>query len=379
MASEEKLKAIPTLPKALNPVHKLRVMGRFVRRQTKKPGSAPGTLVHTGSKKVERSRITFMDFDAADFREREVREVSEVLPLRDSPTVSWINVWGLHEVDLIQKMGDHFGLHPLLMEDILHVGQRPKLDEYEDHIYIVLSMLEWNDEFHLVEDEQLSIVLGKGYVLTYQERVGDAFDPVRERIRTSNRRIRARGADYLAYALVDAVVDRYFSTLERVGELTEELELSVMQGAGPGTMESLHHLKRELLVIRRAVSPVRDLVAGFLRNESGIVEAETRIFMRDVQDHASRVVESVDSLRDVASGLMDLHLSALGQRTNEVMKVLTIMASIFIPLTFMAGIYGMNFEHMPELGVSWAYPALWVAMLAVAGAMLVYFKRKGWI
>jgi magnesium transporter len=378
MASEKNPKAIPSLPHALNPVRRLRVMGRFVRRQMTKPGAAPGTLVHTGVKKVERSRITFMDFDSATLGEREVQDVSEVLPFRDSRTVSWINVWGLHEVDLIQTMGDHFHLHPLLMEDILHVGQRPKLDAYEDCLFMVLTMLEWNEEHRLVEEEQLSVVLGKGYVLTFQERVGDAFDPVRERIRTSNRRIRARGADYLAYALVDAVVDRYFSILERLGELTEELELAVMQGSGPGTMENLHHLKRELLVIRRAVSPVRDLVSGFLRDESGLIEAETRIFMRDVQDHASRLVESVDGLRDVASGLMDLHLSALGQRTNEVMKVLTIMASVFIPLTFMAGIYGMNFEHMPELGLPWAYPALWAAMVAVAGAMLAYFKRQNW-
>jgi magnesium transporter len=379
MPSKQKPKAIPNLPRGLNPIHRLRVVGRFVRREMKKPGSAPGTLVHTGVKKVERSRITFIDFDPTTLDEREVRDVSEVLPLRDSPTVSWINVWGLHEVDLIQKIGDHFHLHPLLMEDILHVGQRPKLDGYEDCLYMVLTMLGWNEEHRLVEEEQLSVVLGRGWVLTFQERVGDAFDPVRERIRTSNRRIRARGADYLAYALVDAVVDRYFSILERLGELTEELELAVMQGSGPEAMANLHHLKRELLVIRRAVSPVRDLVAGFLRDESGLIEAETRIFMRDVQDHASRIGESVDSLRDVASGLMDLHLSTLGQRTNEVMKVLTIMASVFIPLTFMAGIYGMNFEYMPELDLPWAYPALWVAMLAVAGAMLAYFKRKDWL
>ena len=379
MASKRKSKVVPSLPHALNPVHRLRVMGRFVRREMKKPGSAPGTLVHTGTRKVEHSRITFMDFDTEDLREREVQDVSEVLPFRDSPTVSWINVWGLHEVDMIQRIGDHFGLHPLLLEDVLHVGQRPKLEEYEEHIFIVLTMLEWNEEHRLVEEEQLSIVLGTGYVLTFQERVGDAFDPVRERLRTSNRRIRSRGADYLTYALVDAVVDRYFNILERLGELTEELELSVMSGTGSGTMERLHHLKRELLVIRRAVSPVRDLVAGFLRSDSELIEAETLIFMRDVQDHASRLVESVDSLRDVASGLMDLHLSALGQRTNEVMKVLTIMASIFIPLTFMAGIYGMNFEYMPELRVPWAYPALWVAMIAVAGGMVVYFKKKNWL
>jgi len=379
MASKRKSRKTSILPDALNPVHRLRVMGRFVRRETKNPGAAPGTLVHTGARKVERSRVTFMDYDPTVLDEGEVGDVEEVWSLRDSARVSWINVWGLHEVDVVQRMGEHFGLHPLLMEDILHIGERPKFEEYDDCIFMVLTMLGWNEEQRLVEEEQLSIVFGRGWILTFQERVGDAFDLVRERLRTANRRIRARGPDYLAYALVDAVVDRYFSILERLGEVTEELELAVMEGSDTKTMESLHHLKRELLVIRRAVSPVRDLVSGFHRSESGLVESETRIFMRDVQDHASRLVESVDSLRDVASGLMDLHLSALGQRTNEVMKVLTIMASVFIPLTFMAGIYGMNFEHMPELSMPWAYPVLWIAMLTVAGAMLLYFKRRDWL
>jgi magnesium transporter len=354
-------------------------MGRFVRRQMKKPGSAPGTMVHTGAKKVEHTRIRLIDYDPGSLREQEVGDIAEVWSSCDAPTVSWVNIDGLHEIALVQQVGEHFGLHPLVMEDIVHVGQRPKMEAYDDCLFVVLTMLDWNAEQRLTGEEQLSLVLGPTWLLTFQERVGDVFEPVRERIRTSNRRIRSRGPDYLAYALVDAVVDRYFVILERLGEATEELELSVMEGSGPGTMEALHHLKRELLVVRKAVSPVRELVAGLLRDESPLVHEESGIYLRDVQDHAARLVESVDSLRDVASGLADLHLSALGQRTNDVMKVLTVMASIFIPLTFMAGVYGMNFENMPELGVPWAYPVLWVAMLAVAGGMILYFKRKGWI
>ena len=364
---------------ALNPVRQLRVMGRFVRRQMKKPGSAPGTLVHTGPRKVEQLRITLMDYDEASFDEREVADVEEAWPLRESPAVSWINIDGLHDVELVQRVGDRFGLHPLVLEDVVHTTQRPKLEEYDGYLYMVLPMLQWDEAMGQVDEEQLSLVLGPGWVLTFQERVGDVFDPVRERIRTANRRIRSRGADYLAYALVDAVVDRYFVVLEHMGALTEELELEVMDNPGRGTMHRLHELKREMLLVRRSIWPMREMVNGLVRTDAELVREPTKVFLRDVYDHAVQVIDTLESLRDVASGMIDLYLSNVGYRTNEVMKVLTIMASIFIPLTFLAGIYGMNFEHMPELQVPWAYPTLLALMALVAVGMLVYFRRKGWI
>ncbi|MDX1579911.1 MAG: magnesium/cobalt transporter CorA, partial [Gemmatimonadota bacterium] len=222
-------------------------------------------------------------------------------------------------------------------------------------------------------------VFGSGWVLTFQERFGDVFEPVRERIRMANRRIRHRGSDYLAYALVDAVVDRYFGILESVGELTEELEIEVLEDPTPDTMERLHRLKRELLVVRRAVWPLREMTGTMTRSETPLIADDTRVFQRDVHDHAVQVIDTVESLRDVVGGTIDLYLSHVGHRQNEIMKVLTIMASIFIPLTFFAGIYGMNFEHMPELAVPWAYPALLGVMVVVAGAMVFYFRRRGWL
>ena len=308
-----------------------------------------------------------------------MESVADVLHLRDAPRTSWINIDGLHEVGLVEAVGEHYGLHPLVLEDIVSVGQRPKLEEYDGYLFLILPMLSWDAEQAVVGEEQLSLVVGPGWVVTFQERVGDVFEPVRERIRVANRRIRSRGADYLAYALVDAVVDRYFGILEAVGELTEELELEVLEEPSRETMERLHRLKRELLVVRKAVWPLREMMSSLVRSETELVQDATRVFLRDVYDHAVQVIDTVESLRDVVGGTIDLYLSHVGHKQNEIMKVLTIMASIFIPLTFFAGIYGMNFENMPELSVPWAYPALLGFMAVIAGAMTYYFQRKGWL
>lgn len=362
-----------------DPLRTLQVMGRFVRRQVKRSGSMPGTLVHTGEQMMDRVRLRLIDYDVSGLQEAEVAMPEELWALRDTPTVSWINVDGLHDVPLIARFGEQFGLHPLVLEDLVHVGQRPKEEEYEEYHYVVLPMLTWDEERRAVRDEQLSILIGPHWVLTFQERVGDVFEPVRERLRAEKGRIRSRSADYLAYALIDAVVDRYFEVLEKLGDRTEELELEVLDDPTAESMPHLHQLKRELVVFRRSVWPVRDLLSGLASGESPHVTDDTRVFLRDVHDHAVHMVETVEALRDVVSGTIDLYLSTVAHRTNEVMKVLTIMASIFIPLTFMAGIYGMNFEHMPELAQPWAYPALWVAMLVVAGGMVAWFRRRGWL
>ncbi len=373
------LNPLSYVPKALNPVRRLRVMGRFVRRHGKQRGAPPGTLVHTGVQRMEAPRITFLDYDEASLNEREVQAIEEVWPFRDSPTVSWVNVDGLHDVALVEKIGEHFGIHPLVLEDIVHVGQRAKAEEYDDMLYVVLYMLHWDEAAQQVSEEQISLVVGSRWVLSFQEHHGDVFDPVRERLRTSKGRIRQRGADYLAYALVDATVDSYYAVLERMGETIERMELEVLEDPTPGTMAQLHELKRELLAVRRAIWPVREMMSTLLRLETPLIEAPTRVFMRDVYDHAVQLIDTVESLRDVVSGMIDIYLSAVSNRTNEVMKVLTIMASIFIPLTFIAGVYGMNFRYMPELDQRWAYPAVWGVMLVVGLGMLVWFKRKGWM
>ena len=366
------------LPKAINPVHQMRVMGRLVRRAVKKPGTAPGTLVHTGAQKVERTRIRYLDYDEEQITEADVEEVRKCFPFKDSPTVSWINVDGLHDVELIREVGEHFGWHPLMLEDIVSVGQRAKMEAYDGYVYLVLPMLSWSAEHGQVVEEQLSLILGERYVFTFQERVGDVFEGVRERLRAGRGRIRSRAADYLAYALMDAVVDHYFAVLEGVGDVTEELEGEVLDDPQQATMHRLHTLKRELISVRRAVWPLREMFAQLLRAEDDYFSRETQLFQRDVYDHTVQVVDTVEALRDVVTGAVDLYLSTVGHRANEVMKVLTIMASIFIPLTFLAGVYGMNFEYMPELRVHWAYPALLAVMALIAGGMLLFFKRKGW-
>ncbi len=366
------------LPRGLNVTRRLGALGSLAQRGKKKPGSSPGTIVHTGLQKVEQVRISFIDYDSAELRERRMESIEECFPLRDRQTVTWINVDGLHNVALIESLGKHFGLHPLVLEDIAAVNQRPKMEEYDDYLYIVLHMLDFDSERKHVLHEQLSLVLGANFVLTFQERIGDVFDPVRERLRSAKGRIRTRGPDYLAYALIDAVVDSYFTLLERIGDHVEELDESVMEAPTEATLHRIHALKREMLFMRRTVWPVREVAAQLYRSEHALIQDETKVYLRDVYDHSVQSLDTVETLRNVTAGLTDLYLSSVGQRQNEVMKVLTIMASIFIPLTFLAGVYGMNFKYMPELEVPWAYPALLAAMAAVAAGMSWYFKRRGW-
>jgi len=366
------------IPDALNPLHRAKVMGRLVRRAVRSPGAPPGTLV-APPPKVERVRLRFFDYEEGRWEENEKATVEECFVLKDLPTVSWINVDGLHDVQLIEKMGTYFGLHPLVLEDITTPGQRAKFEEYGRYLYVVLPMLAWDAERDVVVEEQLSLVLGSNYVLTFQERYGDVFTGVRERIRTDGSRLRQRGPDYLAYALMDAVVDHYYHVLETVGDATERLEERVLLDPAEETMKELHTLKREIMVVRRSIWPLREMLGTVQRSENELLTERTQLFMRDVYDNAVQVIDAVESLRDVISGLVDLYLSTVSFRTNEVMKVLTIMASIFIPLTFMAGIYGMNFEYMPELALEWGYFGLLGAMFVVGMGMVLYFRRKGWL
>jgi magnesium transporter len=370
---------VPSLiPDALNPVHQLKVMGRLVRRRVGKPGAPPGTLVHAGPPKVETVRISLLEY-GEQLVEKEIEDLSQLLPFAPAPTVSWVNVEGLHEVELIRELGERLSIHPLVLEDIVSTGQRPKVEDHESYLYIVLPMLSMDPNTGAVEDEQLSLILGPSWVVMFQERPGDDLDAVRERIRMGGSRIRGRGADYLAYALVDSVVDHYFVVLEQIGAVAERMEIEVLEGQSPQTMHRLHALKRELLMVRRAVWPVREMLNTLIRTECPLVGEPTKIYLRDVYDHAVRIIDTVEVLRDVVSGLIDLYLSSISNRLNEVMKSLTVMASIFIPLTFIVGVYGMNFGFMPELEVWWAYPVLWAVMIAIAGGMLWHFRRRGWI
>jgi magnesium transporter len=279
----------------------------------------------------------------------------------------------------LEKLGAAFELHPLVLEDILNTEHRPKCEDCDDYFFIVLKMLSLDDGTEEIRAEQVSIILGPAYVLSFQEREGDVFDGVRQRIHNGKGRLRALGPDYLAYALIDSVVDSYFAILEKIGDRIEALEEELIVDPDPTTLQKIHRFKRQMILLRKSVWPLREIVGELQREESPLIRASTGIFLRDVYDHTIHVVDTVETFRDIISGMLDLYLSSISNRMNEVMKVLTIMATIFIPLTFIAGIYGMNFEFMPELKWRWGYAGVWFVMVGVFAALLLYFKKRKWL
>ena len=354
-------------------------MLRLIKKRSKKAGLPPGTLIHIGEKKVETLKITVMDYDEGHFQEKEIRTTEECFAFKDAPTVTWINIDGLHQIEILEKLGECYGFHPLVLEDILNTDQRPKMEDYGDYLYIVLRMLSYNDQSSEIDTEQVSLILGPNFVFSFQEKAGDVFDPIRERIRNNKGRIRKMGADYLAYALLDSIVDNYFMIMEKLGETIEFLEEELVTHPVPETLQTIHQLKRELIFLRKAVWPLREVISGLERGELVLVKETTRIYLRDVYDHTIQVIDTIETFRDMISGMLDIYLSSVSNRLNSVMKVLTIIATIFMPLTFIAGIYGMNFKYMPELGWRWGYPMVWVLVIVISVFMLIYFKKKRWL
>jgi magnesium transporter len=355
------------------------MMQRLIKKRSLKVGLPPGTLIHIGEKKVEKARITIMDYDETDLEEKEAKTIEESYPFKDKPTVTWINIDGLHEVEIIEKLGSHFGLHPLLLEDILNTDQRPKMEDYGDYIFIVLKMLYHGENKDEIETEQVSLILGSNFVISLQESEGDVFDSLRDRIRKNKGRIRTAGADYLAYALLDAIVDNYFLILENVGEKIEDTEQQLATNPSPETLQYIRELKTEMIYLRKSIWPLRELINGLERCESTLIHQSTGAYLRDVYDHTIQIIDTVESYRDMISGMVDIYLSSISNKMNEVMKVLTIFASIFIPLTFVAGLYGMNFEFMPELKWHWGYFTLLSVMALIGISLVFYFKRKKWL
>jgi len=348
--------------------------GRRRRRRHGPRGDVPGTLVVDPN--APRPVIRAIAYGPEEFAEEELDKLEAIGGLLEKWPVTWVNVDGLGDAEVIQKLGEIFGLHGLAMEDVLDVHQRPKVEQYEGFQFIVLRM-PWPGR--PLETEQVSVFLGKNFVVTFQERTGDCLDPVRDRIRRNKGRIRQVGPDYLAYSLLDAIVDGYYPVLETYGEQVEALEDEIISRAGAETISDIHQLKRDLLTLRRAVWPLREAINSLLRDTSPLMTAETLIYLRDCYDHSVQILDMVETYRELSSGLMDVYLSSVSNRMNEVMKVLTIIATIFIPLTFVAGVYGMNFPDMPELKWPWSYAVIWAVMLTIAGSMLVYFRRKRWL
>ena len=352
---------------------------KLFKRSSQKTGLSPGTIVHIGEKKVDQVTIEVIEYDESNYSSKHVKSIEECLPLNDKPAVTWINITGLHDIDLVGRIGGAFNIHPLVQEDIVHTGQRPKLEDFDDHIYIVSKMMFIDSELDEIIDEQISILVSDKYVITFQEQIGDVFNAVRDRIVHGRFRIRKLGADYLAYALIDAIVDHYFIVLERIGELVEKLEEELLNEPNQETLASIYSLKRKLITMRKVIWPLREVVGNIERDEIQFFESSTYIYLRDVYDHVIQTLDTLETYREMVSGMLDTYLSSVSNRMNQVMKVLTIIATIFIPLTFIAGIYGMNFENMPELKWHWGYPAVWLFMIFIFIAMIIYFKVKKWI
>jgi magnesium transporter len=340
-----------------------------VKKRSLKTGLPPGTLVHIGTKKAGESRIRILDYDEHGVREKNKAAPDECIPFRDTDSVTWIDIEGLQDIALLDRLGECYGLHALILEDILNTDQRPKSDDMESYIYVVLKMLDFDPASLEIISEQVSIVFGRNYVISIQEgREGDLFEPLRERIRSGKGRIRKLGPDYLAYSLLDTIIDHYFLILEKFAERIETLEEDLVSDPKPETLHQIHRLKREMISLRKSAWPLRELIYGLEKSDSDLIRPATKIFLRDIYDHAVQIIDSIETYREMLSSMLDIYLSSVSNRMNQVMKVLTIIATIFMPLTFLAGVYGMNFEHMPEIGWPWSYPLLWLVMLGIAGS-----------
>jgi len=350
---------------------------KLVQKRSKKTGLPPGTLVHIGEHKPDKMRIAVFDYAGPRCEERTASDPAGLRPPVDE-SVIWINVGGVHKTDVLEVFGRQFALHPLLLEDIANTDQRPKLDDYEDYFFLVVKMLTATDRGDILV-EQVSFVLGRNFVLSFQENGTDVFQPVRDRLRGGKGRMRQSGADYLLYALVDAVVDQYFAVLESVGERIEALQDQVVSDPRPETLKDIHALKRQLLFLRRAVWPLREAMNGLSRSECRFLHEPTKVFFRDVYDHVVQIVDTIETLREMVSSSLDTYLSSVSYRLNAVMRILTVITTIFMPLSFIASIYGMNFDYMPELRWEWGYPLILAVMGLVAAAMLLGFRRRHWL
>lgn len=339
-------------------------------------GLPPGSLVHTGEIKADHSVITLINYSPTLFSKKEIALSDLPGPDGDDTTVQWVNVEGL-DVGVLEVVGNRFGLHRLVMEDILNTGQRPKLEDYGNYIYTVVKVLSYDREAGEFSAEQASLVLGRGFVLTFTEKHTDIFKPVIDRLANDVGRMRTAGADYLLYCLLDVIVDDYFVVLEDIGEKIEYAEDELITTPSSDTLKDIYGLKRSMLFLHKAVWPFREVVGALDHGGTRLMRDETNVFLRDLYDHVIQVMDMSDTMRDILSSMLDIYLSSASNRMNEIMKVLTIISTVFIPLTFIVGIYGMNLR-MPEVEYPWMYPAVWGLMIAIAGAMLYYFKRKKW-
>lgn len=336
-------------------------------------------MVFVGEQKMDTVRFNIIHYTETGLEELRDASVDRCEEFAGTPGVTWISVRGIHDVDLIEALGKRLGLHPLTMEDIVNTTQRIKTEEFPGYLYVVLKMITANGTGDDLEAENVSLVIGGNYVVSFQEKESEVFETVRSRLLSDRAHIRSMSADYLAYALMDAVVDQYFSAIERTGDRIEEIDDRIMTGPQPEGIQEIHRLKREVLTVRKAIWPLREEIGALERSASPLIRSETRVFLRDLYDHTIQAIDVVETLREILSGVQDTYLSAISNRMNRVMEVLTTVATIFIPLTFIAGVYGMNFEYMPELEWRLGYFIVWGVMIAVGAGMMLYFRKKRWM
>ena len=353
-------------------------MTKLLRKHAQKTGLPPGSLVYTGDRVSEQAKISIIEYDEKHYEHKEIDSFDGCLLLQDKPGVTWIKVEGIHAVQNLQKLGDCFNLHPLVLEDILHTDQRPKIEDFDEYLFIVLRMISYTQN-KVLSSEQVSLILGSNFVISLQESNGAIFAAILERLRAAKGRIRRSGADYLVYALMDLIVDNYFVVLENFGEAIEFLEEEVVKQPTSQTLKDIHHFKYDMIMLRKSVWPLREVISRLERRESDLIHEATVIYLKDVYDHAIIAIDNIETYRDILSGMLDIYLSSISNRMNEIMRVLTVIATIFMPLTFLAGVWGMNFKYMPELGWTWGYPAALGLMAVIALTMIVYFHKKTWL
>ena len=347
------------------------------------PGSPPGTLIIDEDATIP--NIFLIDYNADEALGIQLATPEECFPYLDSQSVSWVDVQGLGSEEVLKRLGKVFKLHELVLEDIVNIPQRPKVESFEEQELIILHMVTSREDGRGFYDEQVSLILGKNYILTVQEEPeNDVFEPIRQRIHRNRGVIRSQKADYLAYCLIDAIVDGFFPVLEDYGERLEDLQDEVVENPTRQTLDKIHKIKRELLLLRRAIWPQRDAINSLIREESTLIDREVRVFLRDCYDHTVQVMDMVETYRELAANLMDIYLSSLSNSTNEIMRFLTVISTVFIPLTFVSGVYGMNFDtespwNMPELKMPLGYPFFWLLIMSISGGLLFYFWKKGWL
>ena len=361
------------------PVNLIKQLTPKIRKKTSaKVGLPPGSIIHVGEQKIEKVKITLTEYDEKNVEICEINSVEEIDPYTDTPQVTWVNVCGLHDTELIKQIGEKFNIHPLVLEDILNTETRPKIEITDSYIFIAMKMLSYNKSEDQVDTEQVSFILGNSFVFSFLEKSDSVFKPIKDRITEQFGRVRKQPSDYLFYALMDVVVDQYYLVLEQIEQNIESLDDEVTANSDRSQIEKIYTLKNKILLTRRSLWPLRDIFTRLTREETKLINKKIVPYLRDLLDHTMHITETIEFQREITNGLMETHLSMMSYKMNEVMKVLTVIATIFIPLTFIVGIYGMNFPNMPEMKWPWAYFALWGVMISVVLFMVYYFRRKKW-